>query len=101
MHFPNACVLSITPNDKRPHGRDTLVGDEGNDLLTAGDDGNELFGGLDSDSLTGGADNDILLGDNGYFDYEADGDLSTLDVVATPDSDSDLGGQDTIADALR
>ncbi len=86
--FDAGVIRRIETTESGIGGTDNISGDIGDDIG---------FGGFGDDSLTGGAGNDTLLGDNGYLDYEADGDLSTLDVVATPSTESELGGKDNIA----
>ncbi|MEM6398913.1 MAG: hypothetical protein AAF757_01595 [Cyanobacteria bacterium P01_D01_bin.116] len=66
-------------------GDDTLNGNEGDDIA---------IGGAGADSVSGNAGADIIAGDNGVIDYSIDGDTSTLDLVAT--TDTEVGGSDTL-----
>ena len=66
-------------------GNDTIFGNEGDDLIA---------GGAFDDTIFGGANDDRILGDNGAFDFTADGVNGTLDSMVT--TDPTIGGVDTI-----
>jgi Ca2+-binding RTX toxin-like protein len=68
-------------------GEDTIQGNEGYDII---------LGGANGDTISGNTDNDVILGDNGLLDFtfEADTDLSTLDLIQT--TNTNFGGSDTI-----
>ncbi|MGP1387017.1 MAG: DUF4347 domain-containing protein [Thainema sp.] len=66
----------------------------GNDAIAGGNGDDIALGGAGDDQIQGNRDRDILLGDNGRLDYAADGDLTTLDQVAS--TDPTIGGNDVI-----
>ncbi len=69
--------------------------DGGNDTIQGNEDEDVIIGGFTNDNITGNESNDLILGDNGTIDYALDGQLNTLDLIAT--TTSNLGGDDTIA----
>jgi Ca2+-binding RTX toxin-like protein len=75
-------IKTIDPNIG---GDDQIQGNLGDDIL---------IGGFGKDTVDGGIGNDILLGDNGRLAYNADGNLTTLDLVTT--SDPTQGDRDTL-----
>lgn len=75
-------IETLAPNQG---GQDAIAGGNGDDIA---------LGGAGDDQIQGNRDRDILLGDNGRLDYAADGDLTTLDQIAS--TAPTIGGNDVI-----
>jgi len=83
----NGSLVYVDTEDEEFGGSDTIHGDMGNDII---------IGGLNSssDTLYGNAGDDIIIGDNGFIDFNIDGDPLTLDLIRS--ATNGLGGGDYI-----
>jgi len=78
-------LVSIDTRDEEFGGADTIQGNIGDDIIIGGPNGS-------SDVINGNEDDDIILGDNGLIDFNADGDLKTLDLIRS--ENDNIGGDD-------
>jgi len=87
ISFVSGQLQEVDTTGQSSGGADYIEGNENDDIIIGGVNGS-------SDTLYGNDGNDIILGDNGFIDFNADSDLTTLDLIC-PATDG-LGGGDYI-----
>ena len=83
----NGSLVYVDTEDEEFGSSDTIHGDMGNDIIIGGLNGS-------SDALYGNDGDDIIIGDNGFIEFNIDGDPLTLDLIRS--ATDGFGGDDYI-----